>query len=273
MQKNFFSFLVFLFLINISSLCFAQNDSVSGKKTIIDSLPVKKVKKWHFDFILDQRTSFLETKHYVDKSTNIIGVSLGWSKKRIRLGFGVYFLNAQSGAYYIKAIPDYITLAPKANIVNVNGTDAFLVKSSIQMYYITPSFEFAFYKSKWIDLSIPLEVGVGYSKLNVNEYFTNVNFPIHNKKGEVISSENVFFPALIGLALMVNLSSDVGLSASAGYRKIIKEIGFSPDYDGFYYQIGLQLFPGNIKRDIKRDFNAWKEKRRLRKQNQIGSKR
>lgn len=233
-------------------------------------------KRWGFDFRLDQRTSFINDQNYNGSPVTINGITMGWTyKHRFRIGWGGYFVNTQRNkAYFINYTPQIASLAPNATpLPSKTNPKTYLVQNKVQMYYITPSFEFIYFKSKWLDLSVPLEIGVGYSKLTVTDYFTDTQMPIFNKKGEVISAEDIFFPALAAFACMVNLSPDVGLSASLGYRTILKEIGISPNFDGMFYQIGLQLFPDNIKKNMKKDYREWKEERKKRKQEKRNKKK
>ena len=171
---------------------------------------------------------------------------------------------AQSAKAFMITNPGYVqkikTTVPTATFINTPSEHGFLVTSSLKMYYVTPSIEYQFYSSKWLELSIPLEIGVGYSNLSINDFFTNASIPILGKKRTVISGKDVFIPALLGLNLNINLSKDVFLSSSIGYRKIIKEVGISQNFDGIYYQIGLQLIPENIIKDLKKDYKNWKDK-------------
>jgi hypothetical protein len=256
------------FLRLIGILIFAGNYSLTAQNPG-DSLNTEIEKKWIFDFQIDQRTSFLNAKQYSSNPISIKGFTMGWTyKDRLRIGWGGYFVNAQaSKAYFIKYSPVIEQNSPNAKILNgPNNTKSYLVQNSTQMYYITPSFEFVYFKSKWLDMSIPFEIGAGYCKIVLNDYFTNNTIPSLNKRGKVINPEGYFFPALIGAAFMVNLSRDVGFSTSVGYRKILKEIGVSQDYDGLYYQFGLQLFPANIKKDLKNDLKKLKAKRKKRRE-------
>jgi hypothetical protein len=221
-------------------------------------------KNWIFDFQLDQRTSFIEAEQYSGAPIRVNGFTLGWThKRRYRIGVGAYFIrNLGSKAYFLKYSPLLEKATPNAKIIGTGNNKFYLVQNKVQLFYITPSFEYIFYRSKWIDLSIPLELGIGYSKFILTEYFSGETLPIINKKGNTVKAQNVFFPALAGFAIKLNLSPDVALNASIGYRKILTEIGLNQDFDGLYYQIGLQLIPTNIKNNIKRDFKAWKAKRK-----------
>jgi len=41
---------------------------------------------------------------------------------------------------------------------------------------------------------------------------------------------------------------------SFGYRLILKEVGVSQNFDGIYYQLGLQLIPQRIIAAMKSDY-------------------
>jgi hypothetical protein len=253
-------FFIFFLLFSLQyQSTFSQNSSQN------DSNANKSVeKKWEFDFQLDQRTSFLEAKQYSGSPIRVFGFTFGWTyQHRWRVGLGAYFIrNLDGKAYLLKHSPQIESAAPNARILGTGPNRFYLAQNSLQMYYITPSLEYIFYKSKWLDLSLPFEVGIGYSKFKLNEYFTNEPLPVINKNGRRVNAQNIFFPALIGFAAKLNLSPDVALNASVGYRKILSEIGLNQDFDGVYYQLGLQLVPTNIKNNIRKDWRAWKAKRK-----------
>ncbi len=250
----------------LSSLFSCFFISTHAQQTIVSdtTTSILEQKKWIFDFQLDQRTSFLEAKQYSGSPIRVNGFTFGWTKnRRVRIGVGAYFIRNLIGkAFFLNHNPQLEKFAPNANILTIRNEKFYLAQNKIQLFYITPSFEYIFFRSKWIDLSLPLEIGIGYSQIELFEYFTKSNLPIIGKGGKRLKAKNIFFPALGGLAIKLNLSPDVALNASVGYRKILTEIGLNQDFDGLYYQIGLQLIPTNIKNNIKSDFKAWKAKRK-----------
>ena len=127
------------------------------------------------------------------------------------------------------------------------------------MRYVTAMVEYEFFQSKWLDLSIPLEVGVGTSSLALTEFFSKTKLPITTRKNKLVPSETTFTPALLGLKAYFNLSPDVMFVGSFGYRLILKEVGVSQNFDGIYYQLGLQLIPQRIIAAMKSDFKQRKK--------------
>lgn len=261
-QKTLFSFLfISSFLGNI---CIAQ--------TPADSLPKEKPeKKWVFDSQLDQRNSIIPTSQKVASSISlpIIGYNLGWVRKeRIRLGVGGYYAKSQeSKAFALKYGPDYANIFPKSSLFYRNKEVEFLVQKAVQMYYVTANFEWIFFKSKWIDLSIPIEAGVGYSTLTLTEYFSGINVPIISPTtGKTLKGQDVFIPATAGLSAMINLTPDVGFQLGGGYRYILIETSASQDYNGYFYMVGVQLLPQNIIKNFKSDYKEWRAKRKKRKE-------
>lgn len=220
--------------------------------------------KWEFDFLLDRRKSIFLRNNLLgtNASASVTGVNVGFTyNNRIRLGVGAFYAKSNgtstlliSKAYYVTQIRN---LAPMAVPISVNGQNGYLVNGVLTMYYITPSIEYLFYTSKWIKLGIPLEIGMGYSNVNLTDFFTNTPIPIVNSKGKIFRVNNYFFPALSGIHGMINLSPDVAFTASVGYRKILTQIGINQNFDGMYYQLGLRLLPKQIKQKLTCDYNKW----------------
>jgi hypothetical protein len=219
-----------------------------------DSLKTNKKRKLNFEIQLDQRNSFLGDASF---PVNINGLNVGWNHhQKYRIGFGIYLILAtRPDAYLVDANAKLREAVPNATVLTKNGSRVFLVESENKIYYFTPSFQYKIYNSKWLEIDIPLEVGVGYSEKVVSEYFSGTEIPTLSKKnGAILAAKNIFFPVSAGALFSLKLSPDVGLFASAGYRFIVKEIGVSENFDGLYYQYGLRLFPFRILENIKKDF-------------------
>ena len=227
---------------------------------------IKEVKKWEFDFQFDQKNSIITGSRLLGKnvSTLINGISIGMEyKEKYRIGFGGYITKSQSPKAFMITDKVYVekihSLIPSLNQIN----KGYLVSSNLSLYYFTTNFEYQFFDSKWLELSIPIEIGYGYSSMSINDFFASTSVPILNKKKDrVLNGSNNFVPASIGLNTILNLSPDVMFAASFGYRKIVKEIGISQNFDGLYYQFGLQLIPGRIIKEFKADFKKWKARKR-----------
>ncbi len=276
-------------LLKKTNTLITRTDSITKNNYVLlknyDSLVKKNIpepaipqKKWNFDLQLDQRTSYYNstTSEFSSSAVSIIGLSLGWTHKgRFRIGAGGYFSNVGGKKTILyKYNPIIQQQAPNAQIYTLSQGKVYLVNYNMQLYYITPSFEYAYYKSKWLDLSIPLEIGVGYSKLLLTDNTSGENIPLITKSGQLGKSDSYLIPSQIGAAMMINLSKDVGLSAAFGYRYVLYEsaANLGDDFNAFYWQAGLQLFPGNIKSDLKRDFDKWKAKKKLRKEEKLAKK-
>ncbi len=224
-----------------------------------DSLP----KKWRFGFQFDQKKSFINNKVYDNQPISTHGIAIGWKyKNRFTFGVGGYFSLFQNAKIQtIPWTPLIESNAPNAEMFIKDKTKVYLAQSNTKLFYFTPRFEYKFYKSKWLDISIPIEIGVGYSKMTMTDYFTHTNLPLIGHKDKILKSNNVFIPCLFGVSSMIKLSKDVGFSFSVGYRKILEEIGQNSNYDGIYYQFGLQLFPKNIIQNMKTDYKNRKNKK------------
>ena len=222
-------------------------------------------KKWEFDFLLDKRKSIFWRNNLLgtNATTSVTGINFGFTyRHKIRLGIGAFYAKSNgtstlliSKAYYVSQIQN---LAPKAVPISVNGQNGYLVNGVLTMYYVTPSIEYLFYTSKWLTLGIPLEIGMGYSNVNLTDFFTNVTIPIVNSSGKTFKINNYFFPALGGINAMLNLSPDVAFTASLGYRKILTQIGINQNFDGLYYQLGFRLLPKHIKQKLVADYKKYR---------------
>jgi hypothetical protein len=255
---------MFKIIISIAIVCSLANSNFTMAQIVVkDTLRVNKP-KWEFDFLLDQRKSIFLNKNLLgdNVSTNVNGINVGYTKnKLLRFGIGAYFSKASSSkplfiskTYYVDKVKE---LSPRAILVTVNGQQGYFANSKLTLFYFTPSVEYIFYNSKWLSASVPLEFGMGYSKVDLTDFFDNAPIPIVNSKGKVFNIRNYFFPLLVGLNARINLSPDVAFTSSVGYRKIVKEIGISQNFDGIYYQLGFRLLPKHIKNELKRDIKKW----------------
>ncbi|MEQ1733211.1 MAG: hypothetical protein ABL940_06030 [Bacteroidia bacterium] len=251
-------------------MCVVLVNSLTSTAQIAKKDSVIAPSKWRFDCLIDKRKTIFLTKNTIDNSniaTSVNGINAGLTYyKKFRVGLGAYLANGYSGKSLFISKPYYVAeiqkKAPQAVPVSINGISGYLTNSSLFMFYATPSFEYIFYNSKWLTLGIPIELGIGYSKITLTDFFSNTTIPITNSNGKTFDPKNYFFPALAGLNVMVNLSPDVAFVGSAGYRKIISEIGISQNFDGVYYQIGFRLLPQNIKKQVYADFTRWLNKNR-----------
>jgi hypothetical protein len=226
-----------------------------------DSIPIK------FSIGLDQRKAMISNNSLLGNSilSSINGVTVAVNyKTRLKFGLGVYLSTTESDNAFMITNPSYVATihknSPMAVKTNSGNGEGYLVNSSLSMRYLTAMVEYEFFQSKWLDLSIPFEVGVGTSSLALTEFFSKTKLPITTRKNKLVPSETTFTPALLGLKAYFNLSPDVMFVGSFGYRLILKEVGVSQNFDGIYYQLGLQLIPQRIINAMKVDFKRRKEK-------------
>ena len=225
-----------------------------------DSIPMK------FSIGLDQRKAMISNNSLLGNSilSAINGVTVAVNyKSRLKFGLGVYISTTESENAFMITNPSYVATihqnTPLATMTNSENGKGYLVNSSLRMRYVTAMVEYEFFQSKWLDLSIPLEVGVGTSSLALTEFFSKTKLPITTRKNKLVPSETTFTPALLGLKAYFNLSPDVMFVGSFGYRLILKEVGVSQNFDGIYYQLGLQLIPQRIIAAMKSDFKQRKK--------------
>lgn len=225
-----------------------------------DSIPMK------FSIGLDQRKAMISNNSLLGNSilSAINGVTVAVNyKSRLKFGLGVYISTTESENAFMITNPSYVATihqnTPLATMTNSENGKGYLVNSSLRMRYVTAMVEYEFFQSKWLDLSIPFEVGVGTSSLALTEFFSKTKLPITTRKNKLVPSETTFTPALLGLKAYFNLSPDVMFVGSFGYRLILKEVGVSQNFDGIYYQLGLQLIPQRIIAAMKSDFKQRKK--------------
>jgi hypothetical protein len=219
-----------------------------------------------FSIGLDQRKAMISNNSLLGNSilSAINGVTVAVNyKSRLKFGLGVYISTTESENAFMITNPSYVATihqnTPLATMTNSENGKGYLVNSSLRMRYVTAMVEYEFFQSKWLDLSIPLEVGVGTSSLVLTEFFSKTKLPITTRKNKLVPSETSFTPALLGLKAYFNLSPDVMFVGSFGYRLILKEVGVSQNFDGIYYQLGLQLIPQRIIAAMKSDFKQRKK--------------
>ncbi|MDJ0364666.1 hypothetical protein QMK33_05835 [Hymenobacter sp. H14-R3] len=176
--------------------------------------------------ILDNRNSFVQAS-----AVRIIGLNLGLTPrgKRYRLGLGGYTLRRSYSQLY--------TYSGKGKRQKLKDT----LTPELSLTYFTPNFAYIFFHSRWLELSIPVDVGMGRS-----------HYTVTDENGKVTTdSKGLFFPAEIGLGVLLRPTRWVGLSGAAGYRVSLKEIDYQEDFNGWYYSYRLNFFVGAIWQDIR----------------------
>jgi hypothetical protein len=177
--------------------------------------------KMSFSLVLDNRESFVK-----NTPVKIHGINVGIKyRKRYRIGLGFYTIRKNYQEHTYVSVQDHSdTLFPLLNL-----------------YFLTPNFAYTFYNSRWVELSAPLEVGLGNSHLS-----------IQNTSDVVVKDKSsLFMPVSAGLSVLVKPTRWIGFSILAGYRKSLMEAGAKGDFDGWYYSYRVNIFLGNILADYR----------------------
>ena len=201
--------------------------------------PVPHLPRFVPSLILDNRNSFVQAS-----AVRIIGLNIGLTPrgKHYRLGLGGYTLRRSYSQLY--------TYSGKGKRQKLKDT----LTPELSLTYFTPNFAYTFFHSRWLELSIPVDVGLGRS-----------HYTITDENGKVTTdTKGLFFPAEIGVGVLLKPTRWVGLSGAVGYRVSIKEIDYQEDFNGWYYSYRLNLFVGAVWHDLK----LWHQRRAARRTRQ-----
>lgn len=176
--------------------------------------------------ILDNRNSFVQAS-----AVRIIGLNLGLTPrgKPYRLGLAGYTLRRSYSQRY--------TYSGKGKRQKLKDT----LTPELSLTYFTPNVAYTFFNCRWLELSIPVDIGLGRS-----------HYTITDENGKVTTdTKGLFFPAEVGVGVLLKPTRWVGLSGAAGYRVSLKEIDYQEDFNGWYYSYRLNLFVGAIWHDLR----------------------
>jgi hypothetical protein len=197
--------------------------------------PAPRPPRLGFSLVLDNRNSFVQAS-----AVRIIGLNVGVVPrgKPYRLGLGAYTLR--------RNYTDLYTYTGKGKNRKLKDT----LTPALSLTYFTPNFAYTFFQRRFIELSVPVDVGLGRS-----------HYTITDENGKVTTdSRGLFIPAEIGVGVLLKPTRWVGISGAAGYRVSLKEIDYKEDFNGWYYSYRLNLFVGNIWHD----WRAYRQRRRAR---------
>lgn len=198
--------------------------------------PPVRVPRFLPSIIIDNRNSFVQAS-----AVRIIGLNVGLTPrgKHYRLGLAGYTLRRSYAQLY--------TYSGKGKKQKLKDT----LTPELSLTYFTPNFSYTFYHNRWLELSIPVDVGMGRS-----------HYTITDDKGKVTTdTKGLFFPAEIGVGVLLKPTRWVGISGAVGYRASLKEIDYKEDFNGWYYSYRLNLFVGAIWHD----FRLARQRRALRR--------
>ena len=180
-----------------------------------------------FVLSLDNRESFVQSS-----AVHIIGLNAGLvlPGRRWRLGLGAYTLSRDYADLYIYQYK------------NGKRTKKLLdTTPQLDLTYFTPNISYVFFQRPWLEVSVPLEVGLGGSHY-VETDARGTTFNDHR---------GLFVPVELGVAVLLKPTRWVGVSGSVGYRKSVLEVDYQDDFDGMYFSYRLNVFVGNIWRDLR----------------------
>ncbi|MGI4744136.1 MAG: hypothetical protein ACRYG7_53985 [Janthinobacterium lividum] len=187
---------------------------------------LQRVPRLGLSIIIDNRNSFVQAS-----AVRIIGLNVGVVPrgKPYRLGVGAYTLRRSYSQLY--------TYSGKGKNQKLKDT----LTPELNLTYFTPNFTYTFFRRRFIELSVPVDVGLGRSHYTITDE--------HSK----VTTDNLglFVPAEIGLSVLLKPTRWVGVSGAAGYRLSLKEIDYKEDFNGWYYSYRLNLFVGNIWHDLR----------------------
>lgn len=194
-----------------------------------DSLRNQPAKKTAFLLALDSRNTFLALNKNQNNAVNLYGIRLGMRYKKWKYWLGLATISANSQATQrVKNLPTSI-----------------IVNRELSLRFVTLTPEYIFFYRPYLELSVPLEFGIGSS-----------NFKQINERGIIIREQKgLFVPVESGLNVLVKPTRWVGAILRGGYRKTINVSGFEADYDGWYYSYGAAFFLGNIYKDLRKKPN------------------
>ncbi|RYY12375.1 MAG: hypothetical protein EOO36_17575, partial [Cytophagaceae bacterium] len=130
--------------------------------------------------VLDNRDSFVQSS-----AVRIIGLNVGVVPrgKPYRLGLGAYTLRRNYSELYT------YTYSGKNKVRKLKDT----LTPALDLTYFTPNFTCTFFSRRFIELSIPVDVGLGRS-----------HYTITDENGNVTTDERgLFVPAEIGLGVLL----------------------------------------------------------------------
>jgi hypothetical protein len=176
---------------------------------------------------LDQRNSFLGKK-----AININGFLVGLEfKEKHQFSIGVY------------------TLSPWKRPTPIVKNDSTTEIIKFYFYYASLGYNRTLLNTKRFKISIPVELGLGYSKATATIYQ-------FQKEYTGSSPLEHFIPAQIGIFGEFKVTPWFGINGSIGYRKLLfQKLIKNPinlNYDGIYYYYGINLYFDQVFKDFKR---------------------
>jgi len=165
----------------------------------------------------DQRNSYIG-----GKPVNIWGIKAGVTLyDRHNMGLGGYSVTNSTQRY----------LARQDRTINQNTT----------LQYLTTFYEYSFIETRWWEVGIPLEIGVGKYNISSTDAATGKTLP--NRSGLLMP---------LGTALDVNFKPTrwFALNVMGGYRLVISD-NARLNFSGWFYSFGGTIYLRQILQDLR----------------------
>jgi len=121
----------------------------------------------------------------------------------------------------------------------------------VKLRYVNLAYTYSFVRARHWEVGLPLEVGLGFSRETI----------LNDLGRELRSFRSNFIPLQAGVTADWKITRWVGLNLAVGYRVIAFKSDLRDNFDGLYYNYGINLYTGNIFDD----YHAWRQRRRERR--------
>lgn len=219
--------LLFLsFFINPFLYSQTPNDSLKLKfqKDSAHTYRFKKLRPW---LAIDQRTSRIRNTKGVQKiPVTINGLQAGVIiKEKHALGFGFYTMNATS-----------------QKPVKISDQNNAITYQELLLKYITLTYEYKIVDTRFFELDVPMEVGLGNYIYNLKD--ETQSKLLWEEHGPIKLTGG-------GVQIILKPFRWIGLSGMAGYRITAFNKKTNLNFNGGYYSYGIWIDLRRIYRDIK----------------------
>jgi len=192
-----------------------------------DSAHIYRFKKFRPYFAIDQRNSWIKN----EKSTRKVPVAINGLQAGIilqekhTLGFGYYTINKQS-----------------VKPVKITDQNNKVTYEELFMRYITAFYEYVIFDTRFFELDLPIEIGVGRYIYNLKDETKSVLLWKEEGPAKLTSG---------GVSITLKPFKWIGVKGMAGYRFVAFNAKSNLNFNGIYYSYGIWADLRQIYRDIK----------------------
>lgn len=217
---------IFLFVTFFSSYSQSRIDSLKQKfqKDSAHIYRFKIIRPW---LAIDQRNSWIRNEKGAKKvPVTINGLQAGLIiKEKHTLGFGLYTMNATS-----------------QKPVKLNDKNNKITYQELVLKYITLYYQYVIVDTRFFELDVPMEVGLGNYVYNLKD--ENQSVLLWHEAG----------PAKLtggGVQIVLKPLKWIGISGMGGFRIVTFNKKTNLNFNGLYYSYGVWIDLRQIYRDIK----------------------